>query len=349
MSHPLWRRALARARYVFTRHQTRALILFYHGVQEAQSDPWRLHLPPARFALQLEIIKRHATVLRLDELVRGLQADSKKNPLPRRSVVVTFDDGYANNLTHAKPLLEKYGVPATIFVTSRYLGDQRGFWSNELERLLLSPGRLPAQLRIRINGHSPVWKLEQAAVYRADDYERYCKWNAWQPETPTARHAVYRELYQEMQALPWAEQQRVLAELEAQVELIETPCAQQRFLTQDELHTLAQNELIEIGSHTVTHPLLPGLPLAEQEREIRESKHALEAIINRPVSSFAYPYGRYSAETASLVRAAGFNCACTAEGTVTQASTDLFELPRCPVQDWDSAQFERLLLWWFRQ
>lgn len=345
MSHPLWRSALARARYVLTQHQSRSLILFYHGVQDAVSDPWRLHLPPARFAEQLEIIKRYANVLRLNELMCGVQTGK----LPRRSIVLTFDDGYANNLTHAKPLLEKYGVPATIFVTSGYLGGAREFWSDELERLLLSPGRLPQQLRIRINGHSPKWDLHEAAEYQPDDYVRYRTWNAWQAETPTARHTVYRELYQEMQPLPWSEQRRVLAELQAQVELIATPRLLHRFLTPEEVHTLAQDELIEIGSHTVTHPLLPGLPVAEQQREIRESKRALEEITERPVTSFAYPYGRYTAETASLVRAAGLHCACAAEGAVTKAKTDLFQLPRCPVQDWDGAQFERLLAWWFRQ
>jgi peptidoglycan/xylan/chitin deacetylase (PgdA/CDA1 family) len=99
----------------------------------------------------------------------------------------------------------------------------------------------------------------------------------------------------------------------------------------------------------MTHPLLPGLPHAEQEREIRESKRTLEEITGRPVTSFAYPYGRYTRETASIVRAAGFHCACAAEGTVTQVKTELFQLPRCPVQDWDSAKFEQLLVWWFRQ
>ncbi len=349
MPNPLWSSVLARARYVLTQHQSRALILFYHGVMEAVSDPWRLHLPPARFAEQLEVIKHHATVLRLDELVRGLQNGQKTKRLPRRSIVLTFDDGYANNLTHAKPLLEKYGVPATIFIASGYLGGQREFWSDELERLLLSPGRLPEHLQLRINGHSPEWNLREAAEYQPDDYARHRAWNAWQAETPTVRHTVYRELYQEMQTLPWPEQQRVLAELQAQAELTAAPRPLHRFLTQEELHTLAQDELFEIGSHTVTHPLLPGLPAAEQEREIHESKRALEAITERPVTSFAYPYGRYTAETARLVRAAGLLSACAAEGTVTQAKTDLFQLPRCPVQDWDGARFERLLTWWFRQ
>lgn len=345
MAHPLWRSALARVRYALTQHQSRALILFYHGVMNAVSDPWRLHLPPARFGEQLEIIKRHATVLRLDELVRGLNAGG----LPRRSVVLTFDDGYANNLTHAKPLLEKYDVPATIFVTSGYLDDQREFWSDELERLLLTPGRLPAHLRIRINGHSPEWDLHEAAEYKSDDYARYRTWNAWQAETPTVRHTVYRELYREMQPLPWSEQRRVLAELQAQVELTATPRPLHRFLKPEEVHLLAQDGLIEIGSHTVSHPLLSSLPSAEQAREIRESKRALEELTERPVTSFAYPYGRYTTETASLVRESGFLSACAAEGTVTQAKTDLFQLPRCPVQDWDGAQFERLLAWWFRQ
>lgn len=346
MAQPPWRSVLARARYALTQHQSRALILFYHGVEEVQSDPWRLHLPPARFAEQLAVIKQYATVLRLDELVRGLQ--TKTGKLPHRSIVVTFDDGYANNLTHALPLLKQHGVPATIFVASGYLGSEREFWSDELERLLLSPNRLPETLQLRINGHSPVWKLGVAAEYKAEESAQHRAWNAWQAATPSARHQVYRDLYQEMQPLPFGEQRRVLDELRAQLETAVPTRPLQRFLTADELRTLAQDELIEIGSHTVTHPLLPQLPVTEQEREICVSRRTLEEITERPVTSLAYPYGRYTAKTAEIARAAGMHCACAAEGTVAQTRTDLFRLPRCPVQDWDGEQFERMLTWWFR-
>lgn len=344
MPHPLFSRVLARTRYVFTRHQSRALILFYHGVTNAVSDPWRLHMPPPRFAEQLEVLRRYGKVLRLDALVHGLQTDR----LPRRSVAVTFDDGYANNLTEALPLLEKYEIPATIFVTTDYLGSAREFWSDELERLLLHPGRLPAQLQLRLNGHCLDWNLADAAVYQRTDFERHRRWNAWEPGEPSVRHRLYRELYRTLQPLPQPVQQRVLQDLRAQVTEHEAARPLNRFLTPAEVLQLAQSELIEIGSHTVSHPLLPQLAAAQQEREIHESRLTLEEIIGQPVTSLAYPYGRYAAETPGIARAAGMQCACAAEGFVAQAKTDLFRLPRCPVQDWDGAKFERLLDWWFR-
>lgn len=344
MPHQWLNSVLTRARYVFTQHQSRALILFYHGVMDAVSDPWRLHLPPARFAEQLEVLRRYGTLLRLDELVKGLQ----DGQLPHRSIVVTFDDGYANNLTDAVPLLEKYDVPATIFVTTGYLGSSEEFWSDELERLLLCPGRLPEHLQLRINGHSPSWQLREAVEYRPEDYARHRRWNAWEAGNPSERHTIYRALYQELQPLPRREQQRVLGELRAQVQQPVAARPLHRFLTPAEVGKLAQNKLIEIGSHTVSHPLLPQLSVAEQERELHDSRCTLEEITGQPITSLAYPYGRYGPETPRIARAVGMQCGCAAEGNVTQFKTDLFRLPRCPVQAWDGAEFERLLDWWFR-
>jgi len=344
LPHPLLNSVLVRARYVFTRHQARALILFYHGVTDAVSDPWRLHMPPAHFAEQLEVMRRYGTLLRLDALVSGLQ----NNELPRRSIVVTFDDGYANNLTEAVPLLEKYDVPATIFVTTGYLGRADEFWSDELERLVLHPGRLPERLRLRINGHSPEWQLRETRSYQAADFARHRRWNAWEPGEPSERHRLFRDLYREMQPLPQREQQRVLNELRVQVADHEMARPLNRFLTPAEVATLAQHKLIEIGSHTVSHPLLSQLSTVEQECEIHESRLTLEEITGHPVTSLAYPYGRYAPETPHIARAAGMHCACAAEGFVAQPKTDLFRLPRCPVQDWNGEEFERLLNWWFR-
>ena len=124
----------------------------------------------------------------------------------------------------------------------------------------------------------------------------------------------------------------------------------QRPLPLKEAVALAQGELIEIGTHTVIHRALSAFPAASQRGEIVESKARLEEILSRPVTSFAYPYGRrsdYTAETVDIVREAGFACSCSNFAGLVERSTDPFQLPRVQVQDWDGDEFARRLSRWF--
>jgi peptidoglycan/xylan/chitin deacetylase (PgdA/CDA1 family) len=103
------------------------------------------------FAEHLEILRTRYGPMRLQELTKRLQS----GPLPRRKIVVTFDDGYADSLLNAKPLLERHEIPATVFVTSGNVGQEREFWWDELDRVFLHSGRLPKELRLVIDGTHP--------------------------------------------------------------------------------------------------------------------------------------------------------------------------------------------------
>jgi peptidoglycan/xylan/chitin deacetylase (PgdA/CDA1 family) len=106
-------------------------ILLYHRVAELESDPQQLAVTPARFEEQLRVLRATCTPVALADVPRLLRA----RKLPKRPVAVTFDDGYRDNLHEAKPLLERHGVPATVFVASGYVGRGTEFWWDELERL----------------------------------------------------------------------------------------------------------------------------------------------------------------------------------------------------------------------
>lgn len=131
----------------------KALILMYHRVAEAASDPWSLCVAPERFAGHLQVLRTLARPVKLGDLTRLLINGHAPEP---SSVTVTFDDGYNDNLCCAKPLLERYDVPATIFLTTGYLGSDREYWWDELERLFLQPGSLPSTLQSAVewNGQS---------------------------------------------------------------------------------------------------------------------------------------------------------------------------------------------------
>lgn len=123
-----------------------ALILLYHRVAESVHDTHSLCVTPRHFAEHMDVLRRCARPLPLAELSEALH---EGRPLPSRSVVVTFDDGYADNLFNAKPLLERYEIPATVFMTTGYLENSCEFWWDELEQLSL-PDNLYHSLHQRL-------------------------------------------------------------------------------------------------------------------------------------------------------------------------------------------------------
>jgi peptidoglycan/xylan/chitin deacetylase (PgdA/CDA1 family) len=112
------------SRWLRGRFSRAALILLYHRVADLPSDPQLLGTAPQHFADHLEVLRKGNRPMSLHALCTALP-DGK---MPDRAVVVTFDDGYADNLHNAKALLERRDVPATVFVTTGYLGSPREFW-----------------------------------------------------------------------------------------------------------------------------------------------------------------------------------------------------------------------------
>jgi peptidoglycan/xylan/chitin deacetylase (PgdA/CDA1 family) len=328
------------------RYVPSALILLYHRIADVRPDPWSLCVTPRHFAEQLETLRQYGRPMQLRQLAQAL-ADGN---LPRRAVVVTFDDGYADNLYHAKPMLERYAIPATVFLITGHLGHAREFWWDELERLLLQPGTLPEALALRLTGRAYQWQLGEAAQYSEEDARHHQHWIAWGKDAPTPRHALYRALWQLLQPLPEGARRTVLDEFLTWggAEPASRPTHPSQSLA--ETCALAHGDLIEVGAHTVTHSTLSTLSMAAQCDEVERSKAGLEEILGHPISSFSYPYGKrcdYTQETVAIVRQAGFTCACSNFAGVVGRGTDRFQLPRVNVQDCDGEAFARQLSSWF--
>jgi peptidoglycan/xylan/chitin deacetylase (PgdA/CDA1 family) len=321
------------------------VILVYHRIAELCVDPWALSVTPRHFAEHLDVLRRSFRPILLQHLNRLLRGGN----LPHRAVVITFDDGYANNLYNAKPLLERYEVPATIYITSGAIGQEREFWWDELEQLVLRPGTLPPRLELHINDKTYHWQLGDAVQFSAEAWRCHRAWRAWDA-SGTPRHALYRSLYDFLAPMRADAQHQILDAIHmwAQAESICRPT--HRLLTAAELVSLAEGCLIEIGAHTETHAALSTIPLATQREEIRRSKAQLETMLNIEVRSFAYPYGQpvfYTAETVQLVKEAAFTCACSTNHHVVRRSADPFQLPRIDAPDCDGDTFARWLQAWF--
>ena len=261
-------------------------------------------------------------------------------------VAVTFDDGYADNLYEAVPALERFDVHATFFVTSGRSSPGREFWWDELERVLLQPGELPRWLTLEIQDERFDWDLGDARLHTVEDALLHARWMAWEAP-PTSRHALYLALWRRCHALATSTRDEVLRQLHDWAGRHPVTRSTHRLLGLAEIATLGASPCAALGAHTVSHPSLAALAPSDQRFEIESSKTALEDAGGRPISGFAYPFGKrsdYSQHTLDIVRAAGFDCACTNEPGRVTASTPRFELPRLFVQDMAGAEFQQWLV-----
>src|SRR5262249_53775957 len=126
---------------------------------------------------------------------------AQNNRIARNAVAITFDDGYADNLYNAKPLLERHEVPASIFVVANGNEWALEFWWDELEKLFIQPGTLPRSLHLKVIGITLEADLAESAVYSETAFQMHRSWRFVQGTDPTPRHRAYRLLYQTLRPL----------------------------------------------------------------------------------------------------------------------------------------------------
>lgn len=308
------------------RLRPRGAVLCYHRINGPRPDPAQLDTSAAHFAEHLAVLRAHAVPLSLLEFERLRRAGA----LPERAVAVTFDDGYADNLHTALPLLEEHQVPAEVFVTTAgpAMGDE--FWWDGVARACVQAER-PAELTLTADGETRVWKAE---VTRGDADAMYGAIAPWlRPKSAEAQRGAARAM------LAWAG-------------LDTTTRDSHRPLTVDELQRLAASPLIGIGSHTVTHPMLGRLSRAAQVTECVESRETLRRWLGRAPVTLAYPFGDGDAVTPEVertARGAGYTVSLTTVAQAAWRGNRAQAVPRIAMQDWDGAEFARRLALWFNE
>jgi peptidoglycan/xylan/chitin deacetylase (PgdA/CDA1 family) len=335
----------------------------YHRIADLTLDPHLLAVTPQHFEEHLEVVKKLFRPVPLRQVARRLRGGEparrlwgveelgdywRGDRLPKRGVVLTFDDGFADNLYNAKPLLERYECPVTVFVTAGHAGQDREFWWDELERQLLEPGTLPDPLRLDVGGRTHEWSFEEVAHYKPEDYARDRAWNGGLEPTHR-RQEIWVELTHLLRPLPDIEQRQVLDQLAAASGKCQ-PRATHRTMTEDEVRQLENGGLVEIGAHTMTHPTLAAHCAELQREEIEQSKACLERMLDKPVRSFAFPFGTrddYTAETVWILEQAGFLASCTTNPGLVDRLNDPLQIPRVAIRDCDGDVFRRQLEDWF--
>lgn len=239
--------------------------LLYHRIASSQNyiDEWSpyrgLSVTSERFEEQMRYIKENYNCLPLPEAIALLS----ERRLPPKTVVVTFDDGYRDNLTLALPILEKYDIPATIYVTTGLVNRSEQLWWFEQEFLV----RAMSRLSFEWNGTQYEWTFK-------GHEERF--------------HAlqVLNRLFKGLRP----DQQRSLMDT-VRSQSTAAYSYDDEILNWDEIIQLDKHPLITIGAHTTSHPMLSLLGKKQLYQEINESKLQLEAVLEHPVEHLAYPFG----------------------------------------------------------
>lgn len=273
------------------------LVLTYHRVLR-ERDPLLPSEPTeVEFGAQLDMLVDAFNVIGLREARARL--DSAK--LPPRAVSITFDDGYANNCDVALPLLQARGLPATVFVATGFLDGGRMFNDTVIEAVR----RAGPELDLSSVGLGRYSLPDVAARRRAIDQI-----------LPAIKHLI-------------PDERRAKAECIAEAVGAQLPG--NLMMTEAQARRLADHG-IELGAHTVNHPILTSVPSEVARTEIRQSRQRLEEITGRPVRCFAYPNGRpdadYDASHVAMVREAGFELAVSTAHGAAGPGADRHQLPR---------------------
>lgn len=307
---------------------TAPVVLMYHRIGERGSDPWSLTVSPERFRDQLIAMRERGPALPLAELVRSASSGAP----PAGAFAVTFDDGYADALHTAAPVLEELGVPATFFVPAGCIGRTTEWWWDELEGLVLSPGRLSVPPDAPL-GSADLWRRAERVDWA--EMRRAVGWTVGE-QPPNSRHQLYVDLWKDLRARTAAGIESTMGVLRSIIGHGPVNRPSHRTLSVDEFLALAAGELFEVGGHTLDHPSLGSLGIDAQRQEIAQGNERLMMLTGRAVTTFAYPFGGpgdRTPDTPGLLTEAGVTVACTTSAAALRPDTDPMLVPRVNVND----------------
>jgi len=291
----------------------RLMILTYHQVP-AEPDSLQPGSPHGdAFAAQMEWLTRYCTVLPLPEAAERLA----NGDLPARAAAVTFDDGYANNLEVAAPVLKNLDISATFFVTTGAI--ERGIMWNDL----VIEGIRNAAQNLDLGDMG-------LGVHQLSDAE--------------SRRVAIRSVIAELKYRPLDRRIGIAEEIYARAG---GPPMPRLMMTPEQVRQLAELGF-DVGAHTVNHPILEQLSPEVAQAEIERSRDWVHEVLGRKPVSFAYPNGRpgtdFTAAHEGMVRAAGFSVAVSTRWACARRRDSAFALPRfTPWERQESGFVQRLM------
>ena len=301
-------------------------ILAYHRIVDLPDEdefPFDVELVSASvsaFAEQMTFAKDHYQPITLATL---LECVDNGRPPPRGAIVVTFDDGFADNYHNAFQVLRRLGIPATYFLSTGYLDRQQMFWYEKLTHEVMTTRA--TQLRF----------LDEAPLAIGDG--------------APSRRGVLAVLLRRLKRVPNQVRLDCLADLERQLQPPEDCNGDSRSgpMTWEQVAEMSRAG-IEFGSHAVTHPVLSMLDPKDLDFELRASKASIEAVTGNPCQTIAYPVGgpeAFNPRVQQAVQAAGYRLGLTyMSGVDVPAAWNPYALHRLHVERYTGTHRFRAML-----
>jgi peptidoglycan/xylan/chitin deacetylase (PgdA/CDA1 family) len=256
------------------------MILLYHGVVPDESPPARTcvgqALRQSDFKRQIQWLAKRHPIVSLSEYIAGFQEHETGN---HRPIAISFDDGYSHTFDCVYPILAEMNIPSAIFITTGHLDHGELLWFSYIKALCFE-GLYPVVQAARhsyplrtLKQRKRSWVALRELAIASGDPILFCKTLSQTCPLDTGVVDFYGGM------------------------------------TAQQIKLASEMDLIEIGAHTVTHPILTRLPIQAQRSEIQGSRQVLSALAGKPVRYFAYPGGKYDRDSVDLVKAAGYEAA----------------------------------------
>lgn len=290
----------------------KAFILMYHRILEsADNQPCfvqpGMFVTTASFERQIVFLKDRYEIVFLEELVEKTRNGEDIG----KFCAITFDDGWRDNFSEAFPILVKYRVPATIFLTTGFVGADRMFWPEEICSYL---GRSMVD--------KPAFDSAPLSYIRfSKEISRYnqCK-----------REVFFDRSIEMLKGYSPGEREEILRYFRGVFKADPVP---RQMLSWDEAREMLASGLVRFGAHTVNHEILDQLSFEEATNEISTSREEIRHCLGNNVSTFAYPNGNHNESIRNILTKNGFNAAVTTRKGFYDRSMPIMEIPRVAIHE----------------
>ena len=287
--------------HIFTNKAKTPKILMYHRLTNSNIIPG---ISTAKFEAHLQHLCNYYEVVSVEEII----SDIKKNKYNANKIALTFDDGYVDFYEKAWPLLKKYNVPASVYITTEFIEKKRWMWPDKvrvmLDKTTLRKINIPlvGELQLTQQNFEKNWHIISDYCLSLTEFER--------------EHFLLE-----------------LTEL-LEVPIKECPTSDFSALTWEQL-LIMQQEGLNIGSHTITHPILTSISNEQLTNELSESKCVIERMLNIEIKGICYPNGMPNDVSTVVIETAknsGYSYGLIAY-TADVSYTNLFKTDRIPASE----------------
>jgi len=261
---------------------------------------------PKEFERQMEYISKNYNPISFDELMECIE--KKKNP-PENSVIITIDDGYKDCYVNAYPILQRYKVPATLFLATDYINSNELYWWDKVAYAIN-------------NTNLSSFSVPELGAYPLGN--------------PCKKLKVKREICKKLRRMSEESKNKIVDELAHTLKVdFEETKEKDLFLTWEEIKKMSENGM-DFGAHTCSHAILTKVPYEQAKNEIIKSKSIIESKINKKVNFFSYPSGTISDfddKIKEYLKNSGFTAAVSTIYGINRlnSETDLYSLKRIDV------------------